>query len=106
FQGIMIISTSRSRVGTFLDALLTVIGWIVFIYLFGRGILGILRNAAGGPEASLMPTFLPTLGTVSTYAIIALINAAIFISWALYNYWRFEGVERRKPVDLVNVAQM
>lgn len=102
----MIISTSRSRTGSFFDALLTVIGWIAFIYLFGAGIVAILRNAAGGPEASLLPTFLPTLGTLSTYAIIALVNAAIFLCWALYNYWRFKGLDRRKPITLINVAQM
>lgn len=102
----MIISTSRSRVGSFFDALLTFIGWIAFIYLFGTGILAILRNATGGPEASLVPTFLPTLGTLLTYAIIVLINASIFICWALYNYWRFKGLDRRKPTNLVSEARM
>jgi len=102
----MIITTSRSRVGFLLDALLTIIGWLAFIYLFGTGILAILRGAAGGPEASLVPTFLPTIGTLSTYVIIALVNAAILICWAAYNHWRFAGLDRRRPINLAGVAQM
>ena len=101
----MIISTSRSSVGFFFDVLLTVIGWIAFVYLFGAGILAILHGAAEGPEASLLPTFLPTLGTLSTYALIAAINAAILICWALYNHWRFTGLDRRKPIDAVSIVR-
>lgn len=101
----MIIRTSRSRVGLLLDAILTLIGWAAFVTLFGTGILAILRGAAGGPDASLVPTFLPTLGTLSTYAAIALFNAAILVGWAVYNHRRFAGLDRRKPIDPVSVAQ-
>lgn len=102
----MIIRTTRSRAGFLLDALLTLIGWVAFIYLFGTGILAILRGAAGGPEASLVPTFLPTLGTLSTYAAIALINAAILVGWAVYNHRRFAGLDRRKPIEPAGVQRI
>jgi len=102
----MIIRTTRSRAGFLLDALLTLIGWVAFIYLFGTGILAILRGAAGGPEASLVPTFLPTLGTLSAYAAIALFNAAILVAWAVYNHRRFAGLDRRKAIDAVSLAKM
>lgn len=102
----MIISTSRTLPGFLFDALLTAVGWMAFIYLFGAGILAILRGAAQGPQASLLPTFLPTLGTLSTYAIVFVINAVILICWALYNNFRFKGFDRRKPIDAISTVRV
>ena len=47
----MIITTRRSRAGYLFDLLLTAGGWFAFVYLFGAGILAILRGAAGGPRS-------------------------------------------------------
>lgn len=102
----MIINTSRSRAGLLFDAFLTLIGWMAFLYLFGTGILAILRGAADGPQASLVPTFLPTLGTLSTYAVIALVNAGILVGWAVYNQRRFAGLDRRKPIESAGITQI
>ena len=44
----MIITTRRSRAGYLFDLLLTAGGWFAFVYLFGAGILAILR----GPPAA------------------------------------------------------
>jgi biofilm PGA synthesis protein PgaD len=98
----MIITTKRSRAGYLFDLALTAVGWFAFVYLFGAGILAILRGAAGGPQASLWPTFLPTLHTLLGYALLALINATVLVAWAVYNHLRFAGKDRRqaiKPLD-------
>ena len=46
----MIITTRRSRAGYLFDLLLTAGGWFAFVYLFGAGILAILRGPPAGPR--------------------------------------------------------
>ena len=91
----MIITTQRSRAGYLFDLVLTAIGWFAFVYLFGAGILAILRAAAGGPDVSLWPVFLPTVHTLWGYALLALINAGVLVAWAVYNHRKFAGRDRR-----------
>lgn len=97
----MIITTQRSRAGYLFDLILTAVGWFAFVYLFGAGILAILRAAAGGPGVSLWPVFLPTMHTLWGYALLALINAGVLVAWAIYNHRRFAGRDRRKPIKPV-----
>ena len=103
----MIIRTSRSRLHTVVDVLLTAIAWIAFIYLFGTSLVEILRGyREGGPDLSRIDRFLPTLGTLSVYALVALVNAAILMTWALYNAFRFRGKDRRQPSAPLTDAQL
>jgi len=82
------------------DGALTGLLWLVYLYLI-RDFLRFLAEGAGWalgaaliPEqAGLAAPLFPTLGS---YALIALANATILISWALYNQTRFRGRERRK----------
>ncbi|MGB3430992.1 poly-beta-1,6-N-acetyl-D-glucosamine biosynthesis protein PgaD [Achromobacter sp.] len=94
----MIITTQRSRAGYLFDLVLTAIGWFAFVYLFGAGILAILRAAAGGPGVSLWPVFLPTVHTLWGYALLALVNAGVLVAWAVYNHRKFAGKDRRKAI--------
>lgn len=94
----MIITTQRSRAGYVFDFILTAIGWFAFVYLFGAGILAILRDAAEGPGLSPWPAFVPTLRTLSGYALLAAANAAVLVAWAVYNHRRFASKDRRKPI--------
>lgn len=59
--------------------------------------MAILRAAAGGPEVALLPAFLPTVRTLWGYGLLALVNAAVLVGWAVYNHRRFGGKDRRKP---------
>ncbi len=102
----MIITTQRPRAGYLFDLLLTAVGWFAFVYLFGSGIAAILRGAASGPQAPLWPTFLPTLHTLGSYALLALANAAVLVAWAVYNHLRFRGKDRRRPIDALNDYQL
>ncbi|WP_445658655.1 poly-beta-1,6-N-acetyl-D-glucosamine biosynthesis protein PgaD [Achromobacter sp. NCFB-sbj8-Ac1-l] len=102
----MIITTQRSRAGYLFDLLLTAVGWLAFVYLFGSGIAAILRGAAGGPQLPLWPTFLPTLHTLGSYALLALANAAVLVAWAVYNHLRFRGKDRRQPIDALGDHQL
>jgi len=94
----MIITTQRSRAGDLFDFVLTAFGWFAFVALIGAGILAILRGAASGPDAPLLPVFLPTVQTLWGYAVLAVVNAAVLVAWAVYNHRRFGGKDRRKPI--------
>lgn len=98
----MIITTQRSRAGYLVDLLLTAIGWFAFVYLFGSGIVAILRATAGGPDVDLWPVFLPTVRTLWGYGLLALANAAVLVGWAVYNHRRFGGKDRRKPIKALS----
>lgn len=102
----MIISTPRSRVGFLLDVALTLFAWAAFFYLFAGGILAILEGRQRGPGIPFWGAFLPTLGTLSSYLLVATINAAILIGWAVYNHWRFGGVDRRKSPAPIRISQL
>ena len=103
----MIIRTSRSRLHTFVDVVLTAIAWIAFIYLFGTSLVEILRGyREGGPDIPPIERFLPTMGTLGIYALVALVNAAILIAWAMYNAARFRGKDRRHPPAALSNAQL
>lgn len=92
----MIVKTQRSRLGLAVDMLLTAPAWIAFFYLFGSGIAAILRGAADGPQAPILPAFLPTMHTLLAYLAVALVNAALLYGWALYNLYSFRGLDRRR----------
>ncbi|MCY1531692.1 Biofilm PGA synthesis protein PgaD [compost metagenome] len=94
----MIITTQRSRAGYLFDLVLTAVGWFAFVYLFGAGILAIVRDAAEGPGLAPWPAFVPTMRTLSGYALLAAANAAVLVAWAVYNHLRFSGKDRRKPI--------
>ena len=92
----MIITTRRSRAGYLFDLLLTAGGWFAFVYLFGAGILAILRGAAGGPEISLWAVFLPTANTLWGYAALALANGAALVAWAFLQPPALRRQDRRR----------
>ncbi|QHE87503.1 poly-beta-1,6-N-acetyl-D-glucosamine biosynthesis protein PgaD [Hydrogenophaga sp. BPS33] len=103
----MIIKTSRSRLASFIDAVLTAIAWIAFSYLFGASLLNVLSGQReGGPDMTALTRLLPTMGTLSIYVVVALINAAILLTWARYNAYRFRGVDRRQASLPLNDAQL
>ncbi|MBO4121747.1 poly-beta-1,6-N-acetyl-D-glucosamine biosynthesis protein PgaD [Cupriavidus gilardii] len=94
----MIIRTKRTRVGWLIDALLTALAWIGFGYLCVTGLLAVLRHANAGPDVPFWSALLPTAGTLSIYVVVGLFNGVVLLTWALYNQYRFSGLDRRKPI--------
>ena len=78
----MIITTRRSRAGYLFDLLLTAGGWFAFVYLFGAGILAILRGPPAGPRSRCGRCSCPR-PTPWGYAALALANGAALVAWAL-----------------------
>lgn len=94
----MIIRTPRSHWRWLLDAVLTALAWIGFGLLCVTGMLAILEEAGTGPGVPLWSAMLPTMGTLSLYVVVGLANGVVLLSWALYNQFRFAGMDRRKPI--------
>jgi len=107
----MIITTRRSRLRYLFDLLLTALGWVMFFYLFGAGILNILKGRAQGQDAPFLPQELrDSLGTLAGYTVLMLVFAVIFILWFQYNehfgkYGKY-GRYRRQKVPAVSGEQL
>jgi len=107
----MIITTRRSRVRYLLDVVVTALGWVLFVYLFGAGILNLVQGRAQGPDAPFLPQELrDSLGTLAGYTVLMLVFAAIFILWFQYNehfgkYAKY-GRYRRQDIPAVSGEQL
>jgi biofilm PGA synthesis protein PgaD len=95
----MIITTTRSPVAAFIDTLLTALAWLFFIYLLGSGMLAILTGARSAPDLSPLARVLPSMGTLSIYVAVAVVNALVLLLWARYNAVRYGGMDRRSPSE-------
>lgn len=99
----MIINVGRTRslLARVVDLVLTIIAWILFVILLYRGVVDSGTGPESGPRP-IVPDALSTLDTLTLYVIVALINAAILIGWALYNQMRFRGRDRRQPIGVLS----
>ncbi|MDX3904302.1 MAG: poly-beta-1,6-N-acetyl-D-glucosamine biosynthesis protein PgaD [Pigmentiphaga sp.] len=91
----MVITTKRTRLRYLLDVVLTAIAWIVFLYLFARGMIAVVEGRMAGLDAPFWSGAFPTMRTLAVYAALAVINALILFAWAWYNWRRFRGLDRR-----------
>lgn len=64
--------------------LFTLIGWFVGLQLVGT---------------TLEDQYINHSTLFLTYGVIILASGIVLITWALYNYWRFRGVDRRLPLS-------
>ena len=92
---------SRSLLARTIDLVLTIIAWILFVILLYRGVVDSGTGPESGPRP-IVPDALSTLDTLTLYVVVALINAAILIGWALYNQMRFRGRDRRQPIGVLS----
>ncbi len=103
----MIIKTTRSRLASGVDAVLTAIAWLAFTYLFGASLVDVLSGQrTGGPGLGAIADALPTMETLGVYGVVALVNALILVAWARYNAYRFRGVDRRRSPTPLSDAQL
>ena len=78
------------------DVLLTVLAWGALGYLIYFDLVKTLElNPAAGPRP-----FYSTLGTISLYFLVALLNGVALIAWAKYNQFRFRVERRARRPDL------
>ncbi|CAM5210465.1 Biofilm PGA synthesis protein PgaD OS=Castellaniella defragrans OX=75697 GN=HNR28_002556 PE=4 SV=1 [Castellaniella defragrans] len=102
----MIIKTPRSRLFALIDAVLTALAWLIFLYLFGAGILAITAGEAQGIAVPVFSNLLPSMLTLLAYGVVAAGIALVLALWAQYNAIRFGSLERRKAARTVTDDQL
>ncbi|NUT13533.1 MAG: poly-beta-1,6-N-acetyl-D-glucosamine biosynthesis protein PgaD [Cupriavidus sp.] len=102
----MIIRTRGARLRWLFDAVLTALAWAGFFYLGASGIRAILEEASAGPDVPFWAALLPTMGTLTVYVLVGLFNGIVLLSWALYNQYRFAGLDRRKPLPALHIDEL
>jgi len=87
--------------------LISVIGWATWFYLL-EPLLGLLAWIFGYKQAHtyLLDDPIKTLATIEMYAWIIIASTLVFLSWAIYNWLRFGGMDRRKPPRPVGIEEI
>lgn len=83
------------------DAVATAILWIVYLALVRAAILGVLELLHGRITTIQGARVVAVLPTLAEYGVFIAINAALLIGWALYNWLRFRGPDRRRAIQPV-----
>ena len=91
----MVIRTQRSALRKAIDWILTICAWVLFVYLFANGIWAVGTNRMEGLDMPFLSRALPSIDTLGIYGLAMLLQAAILLIWALYNWSRFHGKTRR-----------
>lgn len=91
----MVIRSQRSKLRHTVDWVLTVLAWIIFLYLFAKGIWAVGSNRVQGLDVPFLSRVLPSLDTLAIYALAMAFQGTVLIVWALYNWGRFHGKTRR-----------
>lgn len=90
-------------------ALIAAVGWALWLYLL-LPLGALLAWWFGYQRVDLFVLTNPskTLETIHIYALIILAGGLLFIFWAVYNWLRFRGMDRRnapKPVGSEDIGQ-
>lgn len=89
------VNTSCSRGTLAIDAALTAIGWLGFLYLLGQGVLTLVNRPGHTLNHSLMTAMLPIVLTLLIYVTIAAFNALLLVVWATYCRSHSRSVRRQ-----------
>lgn len=100
-----LIFTPRCKLAYAIEFLFTLVMWGAFIYLFFHSVVGSLKRTSllDGMDASDL--LAPSTGSLTAYALVALVNGAIVVVWAKYNAFRGKE-ERRKPVAHLSAEEL
>jgi len=92
------------------DGVLTLGMWLAYLWLISDSfvLLGhvwgwLVRHNARPGELS---RFFALLETIQSYTVVIIVNATLFVGWALYNQVRFRGKERRKAAPALTIAEL
>lgn len=95
----MIVRSQRSGLRRGIDWVLTLLAWFLFLFLFIKGIWAVGTNQVNGIDMPFMSRALPSVDTLSIYALAMLLQALLLLVWALYNWTRFHGKTRRSSAS-------
>lgn len=102
----ILVRTTQHWMPRAIDAGLTVVAWIGFLYLLATGVGSLMQTGtATQPSESLI---FETLGSIGVYLLLATAMATGLLIWAKYNQLRIQRSERRlraTPVSAEKLAQ-
>lgn len=93
-----LIYTPRHWLPRLVDIILTLIAWVVFIWLLYNGILDVMADQRQGPRIEMGTQLLSGLDSLLLYLVLSLLVACILSIWAVYRKRQAAGFERRKRV--------
>ncbi|MGH9893214.1 MAG: poly-beta-1,6-N-acetyl-D-glucosamine biosynthesis protein PgaD [bacterium] len=89
-------------------AAITLIFWFVYLYLW-QPLIGLVLWAFGlglaYHEMVGQGGYLGLVRLLGVYGLIILVLAVVYLGWALINYYRFRGVERRNAQTIVSLQE-
>jgi biofilm PGA synthesis protein PgaD len=83
------------------DGIATALMWLLYALMINAAIVGVmdlLRGEVTSLEGLRVIAVMPTL---QDYGIVIAFNASLLIGWAIYNYIRFRGSDRRRGTRAV-----
>ena len=78
------------------DGIATVVMWLLYVALINAAIIGLLDLARGEVATLEGMRVLAVMPTLQDYGIVIGLNGGLLIGWALYNWIRFRGADRRR----------
>lgn len=97
-----LIHTPRHWLPRLVDIVLTVIAWLVFIWLMYNGIIDLIDDQKQGPRIEMGTQLLSGLDSLLLYLVLSLLVACILSVWAAYRKRQAAGFERRKRVPIMS----
>lgn len=91
----MVIRSQRSALRHAVDWIVTLFAWLAFLYLLIRGIMAVGNNNLQGVDMPFLSRAMPSVDTLSIYALAMILQGTMLLLWALYNWSRFHGKTRR-----------
>lgn len=101
-----IIITPCSKTAHIIDATLTTLAWVAFIYLFANGVLSVVDRSHSQASLGLVAQFLPVVQTLSTYVAVAALNALLLVLWARHYKMLFSKLDRTSPLRALDTEML
>ncbi|MFN3579116.1 MAG: poly-beta-1,6-N-acetyl-D-glucosamine biosynthesis protein PgaD [Pseudomonas sp.] len=97
-----LIRTPRHWLPRLVDILLTVIAWVLFVWLMYNGIIDLIADQRQGPRIELGTELLSGLDSLLLYLVMSLLVACVLTMWASYRRDQAAGFERRQRVPIMS----
>ena len=78
------------------DGIATAVMWLLYLALINAAIIGVYDLARGEVSTLEGMRVLAVMPTLQDYGIVIGLNGGLLIGWAVYNYLRFRGADRRR----------
>lgn len=99
----------RNPMVRLLEGVLTIVLWLGYFYLMRHAVSVVLSYFGIAAPWGLQfndVSVPPILDDIRLYIVVVVVNTVVFISWALYNKYRFGSRNRRRRSDPTTSSEM